>query len=118
MDNFSNITELLNEQMRINLQLQVQQMRDVISNRDIPLPPEPSLPLYAPPISISNCMVDHYENYKTDCYWFAEETTMGGHICICRKSGYECSCKECGLYLSISEADKIIEKIKNVKEEE
>lgn len=118
MDNFSNIAELLNEQMRINLQLQIQQMRDVISNHDIPLPPEPSLQYYTPSISVSNCMTDYYENYKTDCYWFTEETTMGGHIRICRKSGYECGCKECKFYLSISEADKIIERIKNAKEDE
>lgn len=118
MDNFSNIAELLNEQMRINLQLQIQQMRDVISNRDIPLPPEPSLQFYTPPISVSNCIIDYCENCKTDCYWFAEETTMGGHIRICRKSGHECNCKECKFYLSISEADKIIEKIESAKEEE
>lgn len=117
MDNFSNITELLNEQMRINLQLQIQQMRDVISNHDIPLPPEPSLQFYIPPISVSNCMIDYYENYKTDCYWYTEETTIGGYIHICRKSGDECDCKECKFYLSISEADKIIERIENIKEE-
>jgi len=62
MDNFSNITELLNEQMRINLQLQIQQMRDVISNHDIPLPPEPSLQFYTPLVSVSNCMIDYYRN--------------------------------------------------------
>lgn len=118
MDNFSNITELLNEQMRINLQLQIQQMRNVISNHDIPLPSEPSLQFYIPPISVSNCMIDYYDNYKTDCYWYTEETTMDGHIHICRKSGYECDCKECEFYLSISEVDKIIERIENVKEEE
>lgn len=107
MDNFSNIVELLNEQMRINLQLQIQQIRDAISNHDISLPPEPTLPFYSPPSPLSNCMNDYY---KTDCYWFAEETTMGGHIRICRKSGYECNCKECELYLSVAKADKIIEK--------
>lgn len=108
MDNFSNIAELLNTQMRINLQLQIQQMRDVISNQDIPLPPEPNLPVYTPPVSVSNCMIDYYENYKTDCYWYTEEAIMGGHIHICRKSGCECNCKKCKFYLSMSEADKLI----------
>lgn len=117
MDNFSNIAELLNKQMEINLQLQMQQMRDVISNRDIPLPPEPSLQFYAPPISVSNCMIDYYKDYKTDCYFFAEATTMGGHICICRRKHGECGCKECKFYLNMSEADKIIERIENTKEE-
>ena len=58
------------------------------------------------------CCVDleTEKKMKRDCYCFFDFPIFGTHIYMCRKTGLKISCVDCQKYLTIAEADKIIEK--------
>lgn len=58
------------------------------------------------------CCVDleAEKRMKRNCYYFFDFPIFGTHIYMCRKTGLKISCVNCHKYLTMAEADKIIEK--------
>lgn len=99
-----------NLEFQTDLQNQVDELRAVVNSMaSVPSPPPaPSASMPFP--CCTYCGIDVYAKFKVDCYWFHEERFCETLMHICRKDCFvNGGCDGCGSYISIADADKIIE---------